>query len=102
MTIRFTAVAASVLAASLAQVAPGAAQQPSTLGMTCGQAARTVQARGSVVLATGEYTYDRYVSTRGFCLQGTYARPAFVATRDTPQCSIGFYCSSAPPLFGGD
>jgi hypothetical protein len=68
--------------------------------MSCAQASKLVATQGSIVLSTGEFTYDRFVSTRGFCPKSTYSRPAYVATRDVPECSIGFYCSSAPPLFG--
>ena len=94
---------AAAAIALLALVTPCLAQaRPSTLTMACGQTRRLVDVQGSVVLSTGEYTFDRFVNTRGFCPKGTFSRPAFVATRDNPQCDIGFYCSSAPPLFGDE
>jgi hypothetical protein len=76
--------------------------RPSTTSMSCTQVARLVATQGSVVLSTGGFTYDRFVSTRGFCPRSTYSHAAIVATRDAAQCSIGFYCSSEPPLFGLD
>ena len=88
-------------AALLASSVPCLAQpRPSAPALPCAEVARLVTTQGAVVLSTGAQTYDRYVSTRGFCPRSTYARPAYVATRDAPQCYIGFYCSSAPPLFG--
>jgi hypothetical protein len=51
-----------------------------------------VLSRGAVVLGTGTYTYDRYVSDRRFCEINETIFPAFVPTRDTPQCPIGYIC----------
>ncbi len=73
--------------------------RPSTTAMTCGQATGVVNQRGAVVLATGRDLYDRYVLSENLCPD--FARPAFVPTRDNPQCHIGFYCSNTPPMFQG-
>ena len=73
--------------------------RPSTTNMSCAQAASTVARSGAIVLATGRDLYDRYVASEGLCPSGLYGRPAFVPTRDNPQCHIGYYCTSAPPLF---
>lgn len=64
----------------------------STLAMSCRQAAGIVQARGGVVLGTGGPTYDRFVSDRRFCEPTETLKRAFVPTRDTPSCFIGYRC----------
>jgi hypothetical protein len=67
--------------------------------MKCNAAASLVQRSGAIVLATGGQTYDRFVSTETYCPTGYYARAAFVPTADNPQCYIGYYCSSASPMW---
>ena len=91
---------AFVLLALLATTGIGLAQQrPSTTRMTCAAAGSLVAQRKAIVLGTGGDTYDRFVVTEGYCATGTYGRPAFVPTRDNPQCHIGYYCSNTPPMF---
>ena len=92
------AIATALALLSLTTLA-AAQGRPSTTAMSCGQAARLVETRGAIVLATGRDLYDRYVSRPGLCVTSTYARPAFAPTRDNPQCNIGYYCSNAPPMF---
>lgn len=58
-----------------------------------------VMARGAIVLGTGQFTYDRYVRDRDFCEIDEYLDPAYVPTRDTPQCFVGYTCRSGPPDF---
>jgi hypothetical protein len=88
------------LAALIVAAAPSAAQQrPSTTRMTCQAASALVARSRAIVLGTGGDTYDRFVVTEGYCATGTYGRPAFVPTRDNPQCNIGYYCSNTPPMF---
>ncbi|SCZ11327.1 hypothetical protein [Microvirga guangxiensis] len=65
-----------------------AQQRPSTLNLTCGQVQQTILSRGAVVLSTGTYTYDRYVSDRRFCERNEATQVAYVPTRDTPQCPV--------------
>jgi len=57
------------LAASVVMISAGAAAQPrpSTVTMTCAQAAGLVASRGAIVLGTGGLTFDRFVSDRRFC-----------------------------------
>lgn len=66
--------------------------QGSSTSLTCGQAAGLVRARGAVVLGTGGYTYDRFVSDRRFCQPTEGVRPAFAPTRDNPACFVGYTC----------
>jgi hypothetical protein len=69
-----------------------AQSRPSTLRMTCAQARSLVASRGSIVLSTGPYTYDRFVAGGGFCFLGEIAEPAWARTLDSPQCPIGYRC----------
>jgi hypothetical protein len=79
--------------ALLATVTSAVAQpRPSTLAMSCGQAASLVASAGGIVLGTGGFTYDRFVAHRGFCLRTESDEPAWVPTFDTPQCFVGYRC----------
>jgi len=69
-----------------------AQSRPSTPNMTCNQARQLVASRGAVVLGTGTYTYDRYVLDLRFCEINETIQPAYVPTRDTPQCPVGYLC----------
>ena len=87
------------LAAAVAMtgMAGSAAAQfrPSTVNMTCAAARSLVAAHGGIVLGTGGNTYDRFVAHRGFCLIRESTRVAWVPTRDTPQCFVGYTCIEA-------
>lgn len=76
-----------------------AQQRLQTPRLSCGQARQVVASRGAVVLGTGGYTYDRFVIHRGFCEINEFAEPAYVPAADTPQCFVGYRCSTEPPLF---
>jgi hypothetical protein len=39
-------------------------------------------------MSTGPTTYDRFVSGRGGCSGNDVAEPAYVRTRDNPQCAL--------------
>jgi hypothetical protein len=86
-----------LLACTACLVATSALAQPrpSSVAMTCAQAAGLVASRGAIVLGTGGYTYDRFVHHRGFCLITETTKPAWVPTRDTPQCFLGYTCVEA-------
>ena len=71
--------------------------RPSSVDMTCRQALGLVTARGALVLGTGGYTYDRFVHHRGFCLRTETTEPAWVPTRDNPQCFVGYRCREGDP-----
>ena len=81
----------SVLAATLAT--PSIAEaRPNTVTMSCGQAAATVARAGAIVLSTGEFTYDRFVATNGFCLPGEITEPGIAPTTDSQNCQVGYVC----------
>jgi hypothetical protein len=81
----------SVLVATLASTSISAAR-PSTLSMSCGQAAATVAKAGAIVLSTGEFTYDRFVATNAFCLPGEVTEAGVAPTLDSRFCQIGYVC----------
>jgi hypothetical protein len=66
--------------------------RPDARRLPCTQAAAVVQSAGAVVLTTGPYTYDRYVSSGQFCFRPEVPIPAWIATADTPQCFVGYHC----------
>ena len=72
--------------------AVAAQPRPSSVTMNCAQAAGLVAANGHVVLGTGGYTYDRFVSDGRFCLRSEVTEPAWVPTRDQRQCFVGYRC----------
>ena len=85
---RFTLSLMLVLAAGSAL----AQSRPSTLTRTCAANRQSVDANGAIVLGTGGFTYDRFVRDPGFCSHGEFLEPAWVPSRDTAQCFIGFRC----------
>lgn len=72
--------------------AGSAEARPDTRDMSCAQAAALVRREGAVVLSTSSTTFDRYVRDVSFCSGGEVLRPEWVATRDAPQCYIGYTC----------
>ncbi len=82
---------ASILVASLS----AAHARPDTRAMTCKQAQTLVERSGGIVLNTGQRTYDRFVSSLRYCLQGEALRSRWVPTKDERNCFIGYSCE--PP-----
>jgi hypothetical protein len=66
--------------------------RPVSTTLTCARAAGLVASQGAIVLGTGVYTYDRYVSGPNFCVRGEPTEPAWVPTIDNPQCFVGYLC----------
>lgn len=66
--------------------------RPYAPGMTCRAVAGIVASRGAVVISTSPTTYDRYVRDRSFCQITEITDPAWVWTRDNPQCFVGYTC----------
>ncbi|MFN3890507.1 MAG: hypothetical protein ACK4MV_08925 [Beijerinckiaceae bacterium] len=93
---RLPAFAVTVLLAApaLGGASSGALAQgrPSTLNMSCAQAQGLVASRGAIVLSTGQFTYDRFVSNQTFCTPEEELIPTWAPTRDNPQCMVGFRC----------
>jgi hypothetical protein len=90
--------------AALCLVAPTIAFAQQRLDATrlpCGQVAALVQSRGAVVIGTGPYSYDRYVSGAQFCVRPEITVPAWIGTADAAQCFVGYLCRERQPRFGG-
>lgn len=84
----------------LAVATTAAAQpRPSSVQMSCRQAAGLVASRGAIVLGTGGHTYDRFVADRRFCLRTEITEPAWVPAADTRQCFVGYRCKEADLWF---
>ncbi len=80
----------SVALSFLAGSAP--AQRSSTLAMSCAEAVGLVASAGSIVLSTGQHTYDRFVSDGRFCSFGEHLWPANAPTADARRCPVGYTC----------
>lgn len=89
---KFARRAGVALVASAAFLPMAALALPASTQMTCGQAATLVRTGGAVVLATSATTYDRYVASRQFCPTDQALDPAWVPTRNNPQCFVGYTC----------
>lgn len=88
---------AAVVAASGAATA-----RPDVRNMTCQQARDLVVQSHSIVLTTGQHTYDKFVSGQRYCEHPLTAVPAYVTTKDVRQCMIGYTCEDRDPIFDGD
>jgi hypothetical protein len=66
--------------------------RPVSTTLTCSRAAGLVASQGAVVLGTGVYSYDRYVSGSNHCGLGETTEPAWIPTVDNPQCFVGYQC----------
>ena len=100
MVIRMKRLGLVVVITALLSTGAFAQSRPLILRMSCSQAKFLVTSRGAIVLSTGQYTYDRYVSSQASCLSGQFTRPAWVPTADTPQCFVGYTCVDSPPDVG--
>jgi hypothetical protein len=83
----------------LATEATLAQSRPSTLARSCGANRQSVAANGAIVLGTGGYTYDRFVRDRSFCQFDEGVEPAWVPSRDTQSCFVGYRCKSRDPIW---
>ena len=81
---------------ALLLTAAAAEARPSTLSMSCGQAASVVASAGAIVLSTGRHTYARFVAGPRYCPFGDYAEPAWAPTADARSCRIGYVCRHGP------
>jgi hypothetical protein len=95
-------IAVLALIAALVSASAEAQPRPSTVAMTCPQAAHLVAARGAIVLGTGGFTFDRFVTDRRFCTINQTTEPAWVPTSDQPQCFVGYRCKEPTSEHEGD
>lgn len=87
--MRRIAVSALLLFATLPALGQS---RPSAPDRPCAANQQSVAVNGAIVLGTGGHTYDRFVRDGGFCEHGDYVEPAFVPSRDTQQCFVGYRC----------
>lgn len=89
-----------LMLALLSSAGMAAAQtRPSTVSRPCAASQRDVQANGAIVLGTGGYSYDRFVRDRSFCEIDEGTEAAFVPSRDSQACFIGYRCKNRSGLF---
>ncbi|GIL00291.1 MAG: hypothetical protein BroJett030_01900 [Alphaproteobacteria bacterium] len=79
----------------LAAGGPALAARPDTRAYTCDQGRAIVAQYGSIVMTTGQFTYDRIVHNRGFCGPGEETQLKVVPSLDNPRCRIGYTCRPA-------
>lgn len=82
----------TLVIALLAAVPAGAQSRVPTSRMTCADAVALVKREGDVRLATGAGGSERLVRDRSYCDILEIAELRFVATRDNPQCPVGYRC----------
>lgn len=87
---------AIALAISLVTAGAQAQTRPSTVDMPCGASRQLVFTRGAIVLGTGGMTFDRFVRDQTFCDVTEYAQSAYVPSRETPVCFVGYRCKQGP------
>jgi hypothetical protein len=85
-------IALALLCLGLAAGEAAAQTRPLTTALPCAAVSALVTARGAIVLGTGPYTYDRYVSNAGECGIGQTTEPAFERAADNAQCFVGYRC----------
>jgi len=90
------ALGCALAVAVLPNAAEAQSRRPDVRQMTCDQAKALVEQAGGIVLTTGQYTYDRYVSDKFYCPMGLDIKDAWVATSDTQSCRIGYTCVTEP------
>lgn len=86
--------AAAIAACLAATVAIDAAQARTDLRtIICADARELVFLKGAVVFTTGDTTYQRFVEGQRQCQPSDeVAVPAVAATRDNPECWVGYTC----------
>ena len=88
-----THVTVGTLALLLAHAQAVAQALPDTRSMTCAQAQDFVLQRGAVVMATGQYTYDRFVSSHAYCTPELNLKAFYAPTIDVYECPVAYRCT---------
>ena len=91
------ALAVGLFLISAVPQADAQSRRPLSTAMTCAQAQSMINQRGAVVMSTGQYTFDRYVSNRNFCQHGEFLKRDSVPTKDNNRCFVQ-RCESATPF----
>ncbi len=82
------AAATGLLMAAFVQPADAQSGRPDSRSMTCEQVQSMIAQRGAVVLSTGQYTFDRYVSNRNSCQRSEVLKTDYVPTKDAKRCAV--------------
>jgi hypothetical protein len=83
----------------LSNLPAGAQARPDARTMACIDVRELVFGKGAVVITTGERTFARFVESQLFCQPvAEISTPAFVETRDNPECWIGYVCRNRSDL----
>ena len=94
-TLKIAVAARTALALlAWAAIATPASARPDTRTMTCDYAQAFVKSSGSVVMSTGQYTYERFVYGRGLCGPREHTRLLTAPTLDNPRCRVGNICEA--------
>ena len=89
------ALTASLVAVfSMLTILAGAAQaRPDIRTMRCADVRELVFQKGTIVVTTGDTTYERFVEGQRQCQPfAEIAIPAVAETRDNPKCWVGSVC----------
>ena len=66
------------------------AERQSTLNMTCSEADALITSAGQIVLTTGANTFNRFVTSRGFCRAQEHTEPGYARTSDRNRCRLHY------------
>ncbi|NRG19501.1 hypothetical protein HPQ64_17555 [Rhizobiales bacterium] len=88
-----SSIAVGTLTLLLAAVQSHAQALPDTRAMTCAQAQAFVVQSGAVVMATGRYTYDRFVSSQAYCTPELNLKAFYAPTADVYECPVAYRCA---------
>ncbi len=70
--------------------------------MACNQVRELVFGSGAIVITTGDRKFERFVESQRFCQPvDEVSVPAFVETRDNPECWIGYVCRNRDDVEAG-
>ncbi|MFN7728941.1 MAG: hypothetical protein ACK5P7_07280 [Bdellovibrio sp.] len=64
-----------------------------TLDHTCAETRQAVSSSGALLLSTGPYIRGYYVAHAGYCAVNQTTQPAWVETKDSDACFVGYTCS---------
>ena len=92
---------ALVAAAATLAAAPTVVQsRPDARQMSCREVQQLVRQSGSVVITTGQFTYQRFVANASYCDFFERVRQEYIDTEDTDVCPVSFVCERRLELFG--
>ncbi len=93
----------ALVSALIVPTGNAAIARPDATKMSCAAARELVFQQGAVVVTTGRNTYARFVESQIHCQPvDEISRPAFVTTRDNPECWIGYTCENRSGYFSDD